>query len=176
MAWRPQDYLIAGTLDNTEPHMVTGLMYIIGLPQPVSFDLDGDFHRDIRGASIEFQGYATPETDHRKAAEYMKSFSLRQTGKVGDVTAGLRPFDYGDSPYVEWYSDQNGRVVLEIEPKQMRVIGTPIPYIESDPISREQQAQNMADHMGRIIDGLRQKRSQDKKKPNGSDDTPPEKS
>ncbi len=106
----------------------------------------------------------------------MKSFSLRQTGKVGDVTAGLPPYDFGRSPYVEFYSEKNGRVVLELEPKQMRVIGTPIPYIESDPISREQQKRNMADHMGRIIDGLRQKRTQDKKKPNDSDDTPPDKS
>ena len=174
MAWRPHDYLIGGALDNTQPHKVTGWMDFLGLPERVTFDLDGDFHRDIRGASIEFQGYATPETDHHKAAEYMKSFSLRQTGKVGDITAGLPPYDFGRSPYLELYLEQNGRVVLELEPKQMRVVGMPIPYIESDPISRKQQEQNMAEHMRRIKEGLQGKRAEDGEESVGSDETPPD--
>lgn len=169
MAWRLHDYLIGGTLDNTQPRKVKGWMYFLGLLKPITLDLDGDFHRDIRGASIDFSGYATPETDLRKAEKYMQSFSVRQTGAVGDITAGLAPHDYGSSPYVEWYSDQNGRVVLELERKQMCVVGTPIPYIESYPISRERQKQNMAEHIRRLVDGLQEKRKQDIR---GSDETP----
>lgn len=154
MAWRPHRYLICGELDNTRREKVTGWMYFQGLPKRVTLDLEGDFHRDICGASILFLGYATPETDPRNAAEYMKSFSLRQTGKVGDMTAGLPPYDYGHTPYFEWYSNENGRVVLELPSERVRMIGTPVPYVESDPISGEQQDKNMADFLRRVQDEL----------------------
>ena len=48
-----------------------------------------------------------------------------------------------DYPYIEWYGDENGRVVLELESDQIRVIGTPIPACESDPLSRHEQIRNM---------------------------------
>jgi len=38
-------------------------------------------------------------------------------------------------------------VVIELEPVQVEVIGTPIPACESDPISREQQKRNMAEFL-----------------------------
>lgn len=74
----------------------------------------------------------------------MEGFAEHQTGKVGDITAGRPPQDYLPYPYVEWYGEENGRVVLELEHEQVEVIGTPIPACESDPISREEQSQNMA--------------------------------
>ena len=75
---------------------------------------------------------------------------MHQTGKAGDITAGLPPIDYSSSPYLEIYSNQNGRIVIELEPAQVEVIGTPIPAIESDPISREEQNRNMAEFLGSI--------------------------
>ena len=80
----------------------------------------------------------------------MEDFALQQTGKVGDITAGLPPADYVNYPYIEWYSDENGRVLIELEPAQVEVIGTPIPACESDPISRDQQKQNMAEFLGDV--------------------------
>jgi hypothetical protein len=73
----------------------------------------------------------------------MSSFSLNQTGQAGDITAGMPPADYVNYPYIEWYSQQNGRVVIELEPAQVKVIGQPIPACESDPIDRAEQAANM---------------------------------
>src|SRR5205823_4801150 len=32
-------------------------------------------------------------------------------------------YPYSDYPYIEWYSDTNGRVVLELDPSQVEVIG-----------------------------------------------------
>ena len=52
--------------------------------------------------------------------------------------------------YIEWYSERNGRVVLELGQDQVQVIGRPIPACESDPISREQQAQHMAKFLGAL--------------------------
>src|SRR5207244_2413334 len=55
MAWRPTQYLLEGELDNTVPGKVTGWMRFVGLKRQVTFDLKGDFHRDIRGAKIRFR-------------------------------------------------------------------------------------------------------------------------
>jgi hypothetical protein len=55
----------------------------------VTFDLVGDFHRDIRGAKIRFVGQG--QKDNPAAAKYMNGLAVHQTGKVGDITAGLPP-------------------------------------------------------------------------------------
>jgi len=154
MAWRPTQYLVEGELDNTHPGKVTGWMQFAGVKEKVTFDLEGDFHRDIRGAKVYFIGDASETDPPEEAAGYMESFAQHQTGKAGDITAGLPPADYVSYPYLEIYSDQNGRTVIELEPFQIEVIGTPIPAIESDPISREQQSQNMAAFLGGLAEEL----------------------
>jgi len=153
MAWRPHEYLIEGELDNTTPGRVTGWMQFAGMKGRVSFDLRGDFHRDIRGAAIRFDGGGCPNESEARAA--MRGFARRQTGEAGDITAGLPPRDYVAYPYIEWYSDQNGRVVLELRPDQIEVVGRPIPACESDPISRRRQQQNMAAHLADLSESLR---------------------
>ncbi len=152
MAWRPTEYLIEGELDNTVLGSVTGWMKFAGLEKNVMFDLEGNFHRDIRGTKIHLAGNGYEEGE--KARKYMRCFSSNQTGKVGDITAGLPPQDYVAYPYIEWYGDENGRIVLELEPDQIIIIGTPIPAIESDPISRQEQAQNMIDFLRGLAEGI----------------------
>jgi len=152
MAWRPTEYLIEGELDNTVLGRVTGWMRFAGLERTILFDLEGNFHRDIRGTEIHLSGDGCQ--DGEKARKYMHCFSSNQTGKVGDITAGLPPQDYVAYPYIEWYGDENGRVVLELEPDQIRVIGEPIPAIESDPISRQEQAQNMIDFLRGLAESM----------------------
>lgn len=150
MAWRPTNYLLEGELDNTVRGKVTGWMRFVGMKEKVTFDLEGDFHRDIRGAKICFQGDGEGAEDENEAEKHMDGFAQKQTGNVGDITAGKQPQDYVDYPYIEWYGNENGRVVLELEPVQVEVIGQPIPAMESDPISRAQQQQNMADFLSGI--------------------------
>ena len=148
MAWRPTQYLIEGTLDNSAPNKVTGWMRFAGVKEKVTFNLEGNFHRDIRGVKIHFTGDAYEDQAEVDSGGYFEGFALHQTGEAGDITVGLPPRDYVDYPYIEWYSEQNGRVVIELQPVQIEVIGTPISVIESDPISREQQNSNMAKFLG----------------------------
>ncbi|MHC4329987.1 MAG: DUF2958 domain-containing protein [Planctomycetota bacterium] len=150
MAFRPTQYLIEGALDNTNPGKVIGWMRFVGLKEKVTFDLEGNFHRDIRGAKIHFTGDAYEDQQDVDPGGYFEGFAQHQTGKVGDITAGLPPCDYGSTPYAEIYSEQNGRIVLELEPAQIEIIGTPIPAIESDPISRKEQRRNMAEFLDSI--------------------------
>ncbi len=145
MAWRPTEYLIEGELDNTNPGKVTGWMKFAGKKEKVTFDLEGNFHRDIRGAKVRLTGGAS-ETE-QGAEGYMRGFAPHQTGQVGDMTAGLPPHDYVKYPYFEWYGSENGRVVLELEHDQIELLTKPIPICESDPISREQQDQYMAEFL-----------------------------
>jgi hypothetical protein len=125
-------------------------MTFAGMKDKVTFDLEGNFHRDIRGAKIYFTGDAYEDQADIDPGDYFEGFAQHQTGNVGDITAGLPPNDYGSTPYIEWFSHENGRVVLELEPVQIEVIGRPIPAIESDPISREQQKHNMAAFLGSL--------------------------
>ena len=138
MAWRPTKHCIQGELDNTKPDRVTGWIDFAGAAGRVTLDLSGNFHRDIRGATIRFRGEA-----RRDGAEtYMKTFATHQTGNAGDITAGLPPHDYGDLPYIEWYSEENGRVVLEPQPDMVDVIGTPLSFSKTEPVSRDEQMAN----------------------------------
>ena len=154
MAWRITEYLIEGELDNTHLGKVSGWMRLAGMEEKVIFDLTGDFHRDIRGAKIHFTGGASEAAPPAHAESCLDGLSPQQTGKVGDITAGLPPQDYGDAPYIEWYSNENGRMLIELEPPQIQVIGTPIPASESDPISRDQQRRNMAEFLGDVARDL----------------------
>jgi hypothetical protein len=141
-----------GELDNTVPNKVTGWIQFAGMEKKATFDLTGDFHRDIRGATIRFVGDGKP--DDPAAAKYMDGMAEHQTGKAGDITAGLPPQDYSSRPYIEIYGDENGRIVLELEPEQVTVIGQPIPACESDPVSREKQRQNMTAFLGGVAQEL----------------------
>ncbi len=157
MAWRPTEVLIEGMLDNTTPNKVTGWMIFSGMK--VTFDLEGNFHRDIRGAKIRFTNEAS---ESENAVNYMEGFSSHQTGKVGDMTAGLPPQDFGAVPYLEWFGDANGRCVIELKPDQVELLTPPIPAMKSDPISRKQQEENMAEFLGQIAgaDGVPQEQEQ----------------
>jgi hypothetical protein len=152
-AWRPYQNLIEGVLDNTRPGRVLGWMTLAGIKEPVTFDLVGDFHRDIRGAKIHLTN-PTPAEHSQEMKEYMDGFATHQTGVVGDITAGLPPHDYGKYPYIEWYSDQNGRIVLELDPKHVEVIGTPIAWESEKPTSREGQERNMERWLSKLSEAI----------------------
>ena len=146
MAWRPTRFLIEGELDNTVAGKVVGWMKFAGIPERITFDLRGDFHRDIRGAKISFKG-DNMQIDESKAYAYIQGFALKQTGVVGDMTAGLLPQDYTDHCYLEWYGDVNGRVVIELETKYVQVIGKPLPVEKLKPIDRSEQDYNMQKYL-----------------------------
>ena len=78
MAWRPTEYLIEGELDNRNPDKVMGWMKFTGMKEKVVFDLEGNFHRDIRGAKVRLRGDGE-SVDSEMAAKYMDGFAVLQT-------------------------------------------------------------------------------------------------
>lgn len=150
MAWRPNSQLIAGELDNTRPGRITGWLEFVGVDAKVKLDLRGDFHRDIRGAVLRLKN-PDPMLDIVEAREYMAAFAVVQTGEAGDITAGLPPRDYVAYPYVEWYSDDNGRVVLELDHPNVEVVGTPLVWQSSHPIDRGRQEDLMVGYIQNLM-------------------------
>ena len=68
MAWRVTEQFIEGVLDNTVPNKVTGWMKFAGLNENVIFYLEGNFHRDIRGAKVQ------PDSDYPPVSEIITTF------------------------------------------------------------------------------------------------------
>jgi hypothetical protein len=91
----------------------------------------------------------------QKAESYMEGMAAHKVGKVGDMTAGLPPYDYTEgSAYLEWYSEENGRVVVELGSDQVQVIGTPVAACSAEPISRKEQEENMTEFLGQCARDL----------------------
>ena len=120
MTWRPSAFLLEGELDNRTAERITGWMRFAGLPEKVTLDLEGNFEPDVRGRRIAFKNVYLGR--QAEAAEYMKGFDPRQTGKVGHITLGGPPQSWTDFPYIEWCSAANDRVVLYLEPHQVFLI------------------------------------------------------
>jgi len=64
---------------------------------------------------------------------------------------GGTPHDFAVRyPYIEWYGEHNGRVVIELSPQQVQVLGTLRPWAQLKPVSRQEQAENMAEFLGEL--------------------------
>jgi len=90
MAWRPNENLIDGELDNRIPGKVTGWMRFFRNekdPLKVTFDLEGDFHEDIRGTKVRFWN-PNPSDRYQDGGTYMDGFDPMQRGTTGDMTSG----------------------------------------------------------------------------------------
>ena len=118
MTWSPSRCLLRGELDNTVSGRITGWMRFAGMKEKVTFDLRGDFDRSIRGTRIRFNGGG--DEDDELAESYMYGFAAHQRGQAGDVIAG-------SNPRIEWFSDTDGRIVIDLDPDKIEVIGQLLP-------------------------------------------------
>src|SRR5438876_9339970 len=123
MAWRPNENLIDGELSNRIPGKVTGWMRFFrrGMqPLRVVFDLEGDFHEDIRGSDIVLKNDepADTNTSLERDGTYMEGFDPVQRGTVGDMTAGLSL-----GPWTEELAEQL-KAQLEISWQESGLTGT----------------------------------------------------
>lgn len=129
MAIRIHQRVVRGEIDNRERGKVHGRLWLFGRAQPIALELIGNCHRDLAGCVVTFV--------HPNAAEALEErteLNDLQSGVVGDMTASrkVRVFDVpleealriskeGGAPpehmanalYIEWFSDANGRVVIE---------------------------------------------------------------
>ncbi len=147
MAWRPNKNLMDGELDNTTPGKVTGWLRFLRrgkAPLHVTLYLAGDCHRDLQGRRFRVVNPDPSDDDD------LKGFAAVQCGHTGDMTAGDEPRDYVDYPYLEWYSEHNGRVVLELERSQLEIL-TGTPRFPAQALDRSVQGEHLANFLSGLV-------------------------
>jgi hypothetical protein len=129
MAWRIHDSVIRGEIDNRSKGRVQGTLWLEGLPAPITLELSGNACTDLAGCLLKFRNPGPAEPMRKDV-----TLAAVQRGRIGDLTASrkVRVFDVpitevrammdrGEKPpehmantlYLEWFSDANGRVVIE---------------------------------------------------------------
>ncbi len=123
--------VIRGEIDNTVRGSVTGTLWLLGREQPMTLDLNGDAWPDLAGCKLSFEN-----PNPIPQPQYDNGLSMIQTGSVGDITASQKlkkllvpeeewlkalaenrfhevPWVLSNSLYLEWFSNSNGRVVIQ---------------------------------------------------------------
>lgn len=130
MALRIDLALTHGEIDNTERGRVRAKLWLLGRVDPVELDLEGDAWRDVAGTKVSFTNRAAHPQEVAGLLEPL------QTGVVGDITVSRKvrvfsvpedewkqaylerriedvPTEWCNSLYLEWFSTQQGRCVVE---------------------------------------------------------------
>lgn len=137
MAWRIDEAVIRGEIDNRTRGRVMGRLWFAGRAEPVVLELTGNCWRDLAGRKLEFTN-PTPQPGETDSLEAL------QQGAVGDITASRKakvpdipldqigeyyaakkpfPWHWGNVLYLEWISDRNGRVVIETASFDLKIVG-----------------------------------------------------
>ena len=172
MAWRIDEQVLHGEIDNRTPGRVVGKIWLAGREEPVGLELEGDPWRDLAGHVLKF---TNPDAKPGEGAQ----LAAFQEGMVGDMTASRKvripecsmeelmdfyrekkpfPWHWGNSLYLEWYSRTNGRVVIESANYQLELDAEPAwALTEEEEIARQAvNAEALAEFMDRIGMGMTQ--------------------
>jgi hypothetical protein len=178
MAWRIQDSVIRGEIDNRVKGRVRGRLWLDGLAGPVMLDLEGNACPDLAGCVLEFKNPAKTFPIRKQPA-----FAQLQRGKIGNLSASQKTrvfavpdedafamIDRGEKPperianalYLEWFSEGNGRVVIESADYQLTI--SP-PQWRLSPEEEKQRARDVEAGWGGFVQQLnnaleKQKRGQ----------------
>lgn len=129
MAWRFQESVIRGEIDNRTKGIVRGSVWLHGVPEPILLELRGNACPDLAGCLLAFR-------NPKETVALPRDWQLRspQRGVAGDLTAsrkvrvpdvpleefiawpkekGRPPEHMGNCIHLEWFSESNGRVVIE---------------------------------------------------------------
>jgi hypothetical protein len=150
--------LLGGYLSNEVPGLVTGMLHVAGSRQPVRVELVGNFLRDIAGCRVDLHN-PLPHGDLDEVA----SFSPQQHGFSGVMTASYRVAklprrrNTGLSPlpepqglknllFLEWFNQQNQRILIQSWHLQMRVSAPRWQMSEQEEASLLRQARARRKH------------------------------
>ncbi len=158
MAWRLNKAVVRGEIDNRTQGTVTGTIWLINAEEPVELELEGNCWRDLAGCLLRFEN-PNPEKD-----EEYTDLNRHQGGRVGDMTASRKvrvleipvkeaymmckrgekpPEHMGNCVYLEWYSDFNGRVVIESTDYRVE-ISEPVWTMSADEEAEQREANGEA--------------------------------
>ncbi|MEI8038780.1 MAG: hypothetical protein WCJ14_10350 [Verrucomicrobiota bacterium] len=167
MAWRIEQAVTRGEIDNTVEGRTTGRIWLAERDEPLILSLEGDCWRDLAGTRLQFANPA-PQAMPDSAA-----LDASQGGIVGDMTASRKtkvptvdeaeqqrlyqsqsgiPHEWRNTLYLEWFSEINGRVVIESSSFVMKI--TPYEWAMDEDAEEAQKLANlntMRDFMAQLI-------------------------
>ncbi len=167
MAFRIHDSVVRGEIDNRVKGVVKGQIWVEGRSEPVLLDLKGNAWPDLAGCRLSF---VNPQK--RVLHPHLDGLNPIQTGVIGDLTASrkVRVFDVpldqalemirrkekppehlANSLYLEWYSEANGRVVVESAEYELTISA---PEWRMTPAEEEQRATDAAAAMEEFLKRL----------------------
>jgi len=162
MAWRIEDCVARGEIDNRTRGSVEGKVWLAGRSDPLVLHLAGNCHGDLAGCLLVFSNPA-PKPDSSL------TLASGQSGVAGDITAShkvrvIEGFDYeaikagkklpehlAKAVYVEWFSEADGRVIIESADYEISVSE---PVWKMSPEEEEQQHRANAEAMQSYVDRL----------------------
>jgi hypothetical protein len=163
--------VVRGEIDNRTKGVVRGRIWIEGQPEPVVLELTGNAHPDLAGCLLTFTNPLA-----RVRHQHLDMLNPLQRGTIGDLTAsrkvrvpsvpmeeflnwprekGRPPTHWANCLYLEWFSEANGRVVIESADFQLTISEpewrlTP----EEDAARANQAAAGMAEFVGRLTEAI----------------------
>jgi hypothetical protein len=127
MAWRLEQQVTRGEIDNRMRGHVTGRIWLANTTEPLILELRGDFHPDIAGCFLTFENPTPvplttrpPMTMQRgnvgaiTAARKVRVFDLPLANALAMLKEGVQPPSHlANCLYLEWFSLRSGRMVIE---------------------------------------------------------------
>jgi hypothetical protein len=129
MALRIHQSVVRGEIDNRRRGRIEGWIALVGVEQSVTLELTGNCLRDLAGCVVRFENPQPMVTEEEANVP-----ALLQRGVAGEITAsrkvrvldvpleeatrltrsGTQPPEHSaNALYLEWFSEANGRVVIE---------------------------------------------------------------
>lgn len=166
MAWRIDEQVTHGEIDNRQKDRLTGSIWFTGREEPVKLELTGNPWADLAGHTLRFRN-----PDPKPGLT--DGFSARQEGVVGDITGSRKvkvpdcsqeefiqyykerrpfPWHWANSLYLEWFSLTNGRVVIESGSFELEIDAEPAWTMEEgdEEAQRIRNAEALTDFMNRL--------------------------
>ena len=175
MAFRLEDSVVRGEIDNRVKAIVRGKIWLEGRAEPIVLELQGNAGPDLAGCLLTF---VNPQK--RIAHGHLDSLHPLQRGSIGDLTASRRvrvfgvpmaeafemmdrnekpPEHMANSLYLEWFSDTNGRVVIESTDFQLTISAPEWRMTPEENGERTKQASaGMEDFMGKLTEAVEQQK------------------
>src|SRR3954467_14103940 len=171
MAFRIHDSVVRGEIDNRVKGTVRGKIWVEGRTEPVILELKGNAWPDLAGCLLTF---TNPQK--RIAHHHLDSLHPEQKGNIGDLTASRKvrvydvpldeaiemierkekpPEHMANSLYLEWFSERNGRVVIESSDYELAISPPEWRLTPQENVDRAKQAAaGMGEFMQRLNNAI----------------------
>lgn len=175
MAFRIHESVVRGEIDNRVKGIVRGKIWVEGCAAPLTLELKGNAHPDLAGCRLTF-------TNPQKPVPMRDPEDLQplQRGTIGDLTAsrkvrvpavpmeeflnwpegkGKPPSRWANCLYLEWFSEANGRVVIESADYTLEISTPEWRLTPAEDAARAQQAATgMDDFMQKLTEAIEQQK------------------